>query len=130
MHVCPSPCRFTAEGSKLGKGAMVLAVASCNTTVVDLEHVVDIDGERGDELLDLVRTALCTKNIIPVKLTFNTDGVRVFLRISPGEDNQLRLGNTRDSKFSQPFKVRVRGCVCARVINIHACITAGACADG
>jgi hypothetical protein len=98
-------------------------VASCNIAVVDGEHVVEIDGERDDELLDLVRTALGT-NVIPVKLTFNTDGVRVFLRISPGE---LRLDNTRDSKFSQPFKVRVRvrarapyswGCVCLLVRKI------------
>jgi hypothetical protein len=98
---------------------MVLAVASCNTAVVDPEHVVEIDGERDDEL-DLVRTALGTKNVIPVKLTFNTDGVRVFLRISPGEHNQLRLDNTRHSKFSQPFKVRVR--VCARAPDSCGCV--------
>ena len=107
----------------MAKVAMVLTVASCNTAVV--EDVPAATDEFDDELLGLVRKSLGTKNVIPVALTFNTDGVRVFLRLSPGEDHQLRLGNTRSSSFSQPFKVCsecVCACACVRVRACYACV--------
>ena len=95
--------RFTAEGSKLAKVAMLLTVASCNTTIADAP--VALDDACDNELLELVRKALGTPNVAPVKLTFNTDGVRAFLRTSSGADQHLRLGNATNSSFSQPFQV-------------------------